>query len=76
MDDLTQARGHTVGHLASELLKVAGEVLITHGEDPKSHAIVAAGFVAALRRSQEADPRILMIVKEMLRPGAPTEGEA
>lgn len=65
-DYFAQAQHDAVQELASELLKTAGNVMSRQGADPRSSAIVAAGFALALRQAGDIDPLIPLTVGEML----------
>lgn len=66
-DSLELARAEATQELASALLKTAGEVMLRHGDDPHSGAIVAAGFGMALDRiGKHLDPKVPETVRIML----------
>lgn len=57
----------TVQEIAAALCKAAGGVFAHHGNDPNSGAILAAGFVMALRSiGENIDRRVPIVVRAML----------
>ena len=67
MSYMDAARAEATREVASALCKAAGEVMMRHGNDPTSAAIVAAGFAMALLAiGKDIDSRVPVIVHEML----------
>lgn len=56
-----------VQDMGSALLRAAGEVMLVHGNDPNSLAIVSAGFVMAIREIEKnIDPHFRRVVAVQL----------
>lgn len=71
--ELQTAGAECIQEMSSALLKSAGEVMKRHGADPNGPALVAAGFAMALRViGTNIDPKVPIIVHEMLKPRVPT----
>lgn len=61
------AGAETVQQIASAILRAAGEVMTSHGNDPNGTVIIAAGFAMAIRTMGEnIDPKIPRIIAEIL----------
>jgi hypothetical protein len=67
MDALEEARVDAVEEVAKAIIAAAGHVLATHGDDPCSPVILAAGFALATDKITEAvDPRFKTALRHLI----------
>lgn len=67
-DPMTIARSEATQQVASAILKAAGGVLQTHGNDPQSVAILAAGLVMTITSVTDTiGPTCERIIFQMLK---------
>jgi butyrate kinase len=66
-DDMITARAEATQELASEICKTCGSIMTRHGNDPLGVAVLAGGIAHAITSMDKIDPRIRIIVRELLK---------
>lgn len=65
-DQMEIIRAEAVSEVASAVLRAAGAVMDTHGNDPQGVCIIAAGFAQAIKSMDKIDPVIRKIITRMI----------